>query len=64
MTFLAYLFIAAFILFFGGLFFGKKKGEDRSTSHYGFLLFTIVVMGFAGLLLSLGVLGLLPELTW
>lgn len=64
MTFLAYLNIAAAILFFGGLFFGKKKGQDRPQSHYGFLLFTIFVMGFTGTLMALGVVELLPEIVW
>lgn len=64
MTILAYTFIAAFILLFGGIFFGVKKGEDRPEHHYPFLFLMFVVMGFSGLVISFGVLGLLPELTW
>jgi len=60
LTILSYIFIAAFMLFFGGLFFGGKPGEKP----YGFLFFMIFAMGVSGLLLSLGALGLLPELVW
>lgn len=64
MTILAYVFIAAFILLFGGIFFGVKQGESRPEHHYPFLFVTFLVVGFTGLLMSLGVLGLLPELVW
>lgn len=63
MTFLAYAYLLATMLFFGGLFFGGGK-EKRSSNHYGFLLAMIFVMGFTGCLMALGVLGLLPELVW
>lgn len=60
MTILSYIFIVAFIFFFGGIWANAKS----ETKRYGFLFFTVVTMGVSGLLLSLAVLGLLPELTW
>lgn len=60
MTTLAYIFIVAFILFFGGIW-ANAKSETR---RYGFLFFTVVVLGLSGLLLSLGTLDVLPELVW
>lgn len=60
MTTLAYIFIGAFILFFGGIWANAKS----ETKRYGFLFFTVVVLGLSGLFLSLGTLDVLPELVW
>jgi hypothetical protein len=59
-TILSYICIGSFIMFFGGLFFGGKPGEKP----YAFLFTMMIIMAFSGLLLSLGTVGLLPELVW
>lgn len=57
---LSYIFIGAFILFFGGIWANAKS----ETKRYGFLFFTVVVMGLAGLFLSFGTLDVLPKIVW
>lgn len=60
MTALSYIFIGAFILFFGGIWANAKS----ETKRYGFLFFTVIVLGLSGLLLSLGTLNVLPRFVW
>ena len=63
MTTLAYVFIGATVLLFGGFFITGKDAKSGD-GHFIVLFFLLLTVAISGIGLSLGTLGLHPTVSW